>query len=100
MKTMATTAKREWTAKLPKGAVSIVLMHRPVGADECLIHAWDALAALARGESPADNRAYAMRRLAEADGYLATYPDRKIKFRAVFMRELAELRAAVAAVST
>jgi hypothetical protein len=58
------TATRPLTSKLSQAAVSMVLLYSPAHAVDHLVHAWDALAAAARGDKPEQNRAYAERRLA------------------------------------
>ena len=89
-------AKREWSAKLPNGAASVIVMHSPMSTGENMVHAWEALAAAERGESPDRNRMYAQARLAEIDAILKQYENVKIKYRKLFDAELAELRAACA----
>jgi hypothetical protein len=42
----------------------LILCYAPAHAADHLVHAWDALAAAARGEKPEANRGYALQRLA------------------------------------
>jgi hypothetical protein len=93
---MKTTAKREWTANLPKGVETLVLCSVPMHAGEHMIHAWDALRAIGMDpgvENFAKNRVYAHARFEGCKAALKS--GAKVKYRNLFDAELSELEIAI-----